>query len=316
MILSLNPTYFCNFRNGKCADTCYLTKTQLSDLRLLKVDEIKARIEELSKAFTLEHIDLYGGEITILPLDYQLELMSYLAALNVSVNIVTNLSKSDSPFITHLPRNFTLSVSWDYEARQSFDKVFERMKNLKNRFSILSLASPEFSQFDPKMILELLMKLPSLQAFEIKPYNQNQSNQYSFGHIDYEELIKKYIIAYKQLKPHFQFVNIDLLEMSLKRTKSSWSDQHLYLTPDNEWSVLEFDQAGNEYFKKLNSIQEYLAWSGREKEVFQLDPHCQNCRHLGHCLSEHLKPIDQFEINGCSGFKNLIDWYEAIGRTL
>ncbi len=316
MILSLNPTYFCNFRNGKCADTCYLTKSQLSDSRLLKIETIKARIQELSESFKLEHIDLYGGEITILPLDYQLELISYLAGLNVSVNLVTNLSNTDSPFIAHLPRNFTLSVSWDFEARQASDKVFDRMEKLPHKFSILSLATPEFARFDPEMILGLLMKLPNLQAYEIKPYNQNQSNHHSFTHKDYEDLIQKYIILYKKLKPNFQFVNIDLLQMSLAKVKSSWSDQHLYLTPDDTWSVLEFDQKGNEYFKKLNSIPEYLAWSKQEKEVFEMDPHCRKCRHLGHCLSEHLKPIDRFETNGCSGFKNLLDWFETTGRTL
>src|SRR3989344_3879574 len=99
MILSLNPTYFCNFRSGKCADTCYLTQEQLSSTEFLPVARIKARIEELQTHFELEHIDLYGGEITILSLDYQLELMAYLSSLNIPVNLITNLSNPDSPFI-------------------------------------------------------------------------------------------------------------------------------------------------------------------------------------------------------------------------
>lgn len=311
MILSLNPTYFCNFRSGKCADTCYLTQEQLSSLEFLPVARIKARIEELQTHFELEHIDLYGGEITILSLDYQLELMGYLSSLNIPVNLITNLSNPDSPFITHLPRHFTLSVSWDYKARQAYQKVFEKMQKLEVGFSILSLGTQEFASFDPDEVLTLLMTLPKLQSFEIKPYNQNQSNRQPFGHKDYEKLIQSYILKYQELRPAFRFVNIDLLKMTLDKTKSSWSDQHIYLTPGNEWSVLEFDQEGNEYFKKLASLDEYVIWAQQEKDCYTIDPYCKVCPYLGHCLSEHLKPIDDFNTNGCSGFKNLIDWYKT-----
>lgn len=311
MILSLNPTYFCNFRNGKCAETCYLTKDQLASSQLLSIDKIKQRVEELTVSFELEHIDLYGGEITILPIDYQIELMTFLSSLDVSVNLVTNLSNPDSPFITHLPRNFTLSISWDYQARQAADKIFERMKKLESGFSILSLGSHEYSSFDPEMILKMLMELPKLKSFEIKPYNQNQSNEQSYTHKDFENLIQKYILKYHELRPHYRLVNIDLLDLCLSKSKSSWSDQHLYLTPNNELSVLEFDSQGREYFKKVDSIKDYLTWAQTEKNLYSTDPHCQQCPYLGHCLSEHLKPIDHFETNGCSGLKNLIDWYAA-----
>lgn len=311
MILSLNPTYFCNFRNGKCAETCYLTKEQLSNRQFLSIADIRARIEELTASFNLDHIDLYGGEVTILPLEYQQELMLFLASLDVSVNVVTNLSNPKSPFVTHLPKNLTLSVSWDFKARQTHEKVYERMLALNVPFSILSLGTPEFAGFDPEIILNALEQLPRLSSWEIKPYNQNQSNHHSCSHTDFERLIQEYILAYRKRSPHFELINIKLLEMCLRKEKSSWSDQHLYLTPDNHWSVLEFDKEGREYFKMMPSLDAYVEWAEAEKAVYTVDPHCQRCPYLGNCLSEHLKPIDHFETNGCSGFKNLIDWFST-----
>ncbi|WPU65622.1 hypothetical protein [Peredibacter starrii] len=314
MILSLNPTYYCNFRNGKCAETCYLTSSQLSDPKILDVKDISARVTELEQQAQLEHIDLYGGEITILPIDYQYELLGYLAGLSCSLNLVTNLSNVNSPFIHHRGNDFTLSVSWDYRARQGHEAIYEKMKTLSRDFTVLSLASPEFMTFSPLEILKILNQLPFLSAFEIKPYNQNQGNALKISHRAYEKLIQSYVEIYRSRSWNFSFTNLHELQNAIEKNRRSWSDNHIYLTPANRWAVLDFDQQGREYFLHLQDLNEYQSWAKNEKATYTIDPHCQECRFLGHCLSEHLKPINDFESTSCSGFKNLLDWFEKSAK--
>ena len=63
MIVSVNPSYFCNFR----CDFCYLTNEQLGDQKKISIDRLD---ELLSQVPDIEHVDLYGGEIGAMKKSY------------------------------------------------------------------------------------------------------------------------------------------------------------------------------------------------------------------------------------------------------
>ena len=72
--VSVNPTYYCNFR----CNFCYLTPAQLGDRLTTKVTTIMDRMNEISNYTKITHIDLYGGEVAILPSDYLTLLITLL----------------------------------------------------------------------------------------------------------------------------------------------------------------------------------------------------------------------------------------------
>jgi sulfatase maturation enzyme AslB (radical SAM superfamily) len=89
MILSINPTYYCNFR----CDFCYLTKEQLGDRLLLPLEILEERLKEVLTYDSIDMVDLYGGEIGILPEEYVENLCSMLSNHGIDdINIITNLS--------------------------------------------------------------------------------------------------------------------------------------------------------------------------------------------------------------------------------
>jgi sulfatase maturation enzyme AslB (radical SAM superfamily) len=89
MIISINPWYYCNF---KC-DFCYLTKEQLADKTLLDLNVLTSRIDEVLSVDTIHGIDLYGGEIGLLPEEYVEDLCDILTSRGIDdINIITNLS--------------------------------------------------------------------------------------------------------------------------------------------------------------------------------------------------------------------------------
>ena len=63
MIVSINPTYFCNFR----CDFCYLTSEELGNQKQISFNKLD---ELLSQVHNIEHIDLYGGEIGAMKKSY------------------------------------------------------------------------------------------------------------------------------------------------------------------------------------------------------------------------------------------------------
>ena len=53
--LSINPTYYCNFR----CDFCYLTKAQLGDRHKITPLWLHNSMQQITDP--ISHVDLYGG---------------------------------------------------------------------------------------------------------------------------------------------------------------------------------------------------------------------------------------------------------------
>src|SRR5690606_3327439 len=95
----------------------------------------------------------------------------------------------------------------------------------------------------------------------------------------------------------------------IRGEQNSFSDDHIYITPNGEFAVLEFDKNDNEYFMELSSFQDYLDWTMIEKNRVSMNGYCMSCEYYGRCLSEHLREVKDIS-QSCNGFKHLIDWYK------
>ena len=301
MRLSINPTYLCNFR----CSFCYLTEDQLSDRKLCPIDLIKERFYEVKEHAPIEHVDLYGGEIALLPEDYLNELIDFLKDEGVMcVNVITNFSKV-SPIL--LDSRTRLSVSFDFSARQMHEQVFLNMMTTPKAISVLILASPEVLKMDVDTMISQLNLASNIVSVEIKPYSSNQSNQLNIDYTEFEEFIKKWILSPVEKK--FFFTNEGRLMETVTGTANSFSDEHLYITPHGKLAVLDFDENDNEYFQELNSWQDYQKWCKNERQKVLSNQFCGACPYVGQCLSEHLRDVKSVD-KSCNGFVNLIKWYD------
>lgn len=301
MILSINPSYYCNFR----CKFCYLTEQQLSDRKLLPLDLLKQRIIETQKWYDIDMVDLYGGEIGLLPEQYVNDLCNLLNKYNIDdINIITNLSMVNDVILNP---DLYVTVSYDFECREQHDRVWNNMLRLTKPFSILILASEELIKKDVDDMIVQLSLLTNLTSVEIKPYSTNQANAHGITHKDYEEFVKKWIDS--PITKEFQFINEDCINASLAGTKNAFSDDHIYITPDGKFAVLEFDLNDREYFKSLNAIEDYTTWADNEPEL-NVSQICRECEYYGHCLTEHYRYVTTLD-NGCNGYKGLLDWYKT-----
>jgi sulfatase maturation enzyme AslB (radical SAM superfamily) len=302
MFVSFNPWYYCNFR----CDFCYLTKEQLSDKKLLELNIFEKKLIEIQSYKKIDHIDFYGGEVALLPKNYFFEFKDICKKINpeINLNIITNLSILNE--ITTDNDCYT-SVSYDFDCREKDEIVWKNMTLMTKPFSILMLAGEKLIEKNVDEMIMTLNLLSKLESVEIKPYSSNQSNQQKVTYSNFEEFIKKWIKS--NIEKKFDFVNEDNIKDSLNKTRTSFSDDHVYITPSGKFAVLEFDLNDNEFFLEYDNIEKYFEWSKIEKEKVSKNKFCSTCKYFGNCLSEHLRDVKSLE-NSCNGFKYLIEWYE------
>ena len=303
MNISINPWYYCNF---KC-DFCYLTKQQLNDRMLLDLNVLNQRLLEISSHTKIEQIDFYGGEIGLLPKTYFKEMKEICQLYSPSnLNIITNLAMINE--IT-TDNDCTLSVSYDFDAREQHELVWKNMALLNKPFSVLMLASDKLITKDVDEMIFSFNLISNIESVEIKPYSTNQSNQHNVSFKDFEEFVKKWITS--EVYKKFTFVNELLIEDSITGHRNSFSDDHVYITPSGNYGVLEFDLNDNEFFLEYDSFEKYIQWTEHEKQRVKRNKFCNSCEYYGGCLSEHLREVKNLD-NSCNGFKLLLDWYRNV----
>ena len=121
----------------------------------------------------------------------------------------------------------------------------------------------EILKMNVNEMIKLLNMCGAVKSVEIKPYSINQANAFTVTHLDFE----KFVIQWMELEDQmdFQFVNADKIEESFNGLYNAFSDDHVYITPNGKFGVLEFDVHDREYFKELDSFQSYLDWAEKEK---------------------------------------------------
>lgn len=300
--LSLNPTYFCNFR----CNFCYLTEQQLSSTTLLEPKRLDAMLSEITASGkNLGRVDLYGGEVLLLPDSYLNELKSVMHGRGISdIEIITNLSSFKKSIIEDT--DFGLSVSYDFEHRQQHEHVLKNILKIERPFTILTLGIPQIVQSDPTPMIEQINILANCEQWEIKPYSPNQANQLDVKYTQFEDFVRK-IIEYPNKR--FEFLNEIALRMAMFGDANPYSDDHVYITPSGKFGVLEFDKSDNEFFLELDSFEKYIDWTLDEKARVFSNAYCGSCDYFGRCVSEHLREVTSIE-NSCNGFYKLINWYE------
>lgn len=297
MVISLAPSFHCNFR----CPWCYLSVDQLRDKTLLDLTLLDKKLTEAGK---IEHVDIYGGEPATLPNGYALKLLDLLKLHTNSINVISNFSIIPDWFHRD---DIKISVSYDWTFRERHEKVLNNIIGFSKPVPILMLATEDLCKVHPQEIATLFNSILPIQSVEIKPYSTNQYNQHSMDWTVFEEWIKIWL----GLDLRFELVNQKLLENSVKKLYNAYSDNHLYIGPDGTFRVLDFDLNDREYFRLIKDLDDYQQWVNKEQEMVQKNKFCSSCQWQGHCSTEHYRNVTSID-RSCNGFKNLLDWYAKL----
>lgn len=297
MNISLAPSFHCNFR----CHWCYLSEEQLRDKTLVDLTVLN---NQLLAAGPVTHVDIYGGEAGTLPVEYAEQLLALIKQHTDSINVISNFSVIPDWFHRD---DITVSASYDWTFRQQHERVLNNIIGFSKPVPILMLATEELCQVDPAEIAQLLNGIRTVRSLEIKPYSTNQFNQHGMNWLIFEEWIKKWLT----LDLNFELVNHNLLENSVNKVYNAYSTDHLYIGPNGEFSVLDFDLNDREYFRHIQDMDDYQQWVAREQHMVQNNKFCKQCPWIGHCMTEHYRNVQSLDLS-CNGFKNLLDWYARL----
>jgi hypothetical protein len=156
-------------------------------------------------------------------------------------------------------------------------------------------------------LIKLLSNIHNIESVEIKPYSSNQANPQSISFIEFENYVTKWLES--GVPKEFRFINEINIQRCLNKEKNAFSDDHIYITPNGKYAVLEFDNQDNEYFNEFEDINYYSKWVTIERDRVIKNGYCGKCEFLGNCLSEHLREVKD-TINSCNGFKELLTTYK------
>lgn len=265
---------------------------------LVKLDQ------QLTKVGPITQVDIYGGEAGTLPAHYGDELVNIVKWHTKNINVISNFSVIPDWF--HRP-DITVSASYDWTFRQHHEKVLNNIIGFSKQVPVLMLATEELCSVDPREIAQILNSIRNIKSLEVKPYSVNQFNQFGMNWNIFEEWIKQWLA----LDLKFELVNRTLLENSVNKLYNAYSDNHLYIGPDGEFSVLDFDLNDREYFKHIRDIDEYRAWVAKERNMVEGNKFCSSCEWQGHCMTEHYRDVKSLD-HSCNGFKHLLDWYARL----
>ena len=300
MNLSINPTYYCNFR----CDFCYLTDAQLGDRHKIADSLLEQSLNQVTD--DIGHVDLYGGEIGLLSSDYYYKLKKVIRKrYDGPININTNLSAFPDFFRDD---DVTLSVSYDFSAREKEQHVLNNMMKANKDLAVLILASPKVLEMDVEFMIFTLNMVSNVKSVEIKPYSINQANQHEVTHKAFED----FVIRFDEASTHknFHFQNIDNIYRSIDKEYNAFSSDHVYITPTGKFGVLEFDKYDREYFKEYDTYIKYKQWAADEDKNNVSDI-CRSCEYYGNCLTEHYRYVRDLT-HSCNGYKGLLDYYAAM----
>ncbi len=297
--LSLNPTFLCNFR----CHFCYLTSEQLADTNKLDLSHLQSLLNEVdSLGYNIDHVDLYGGEIAMLRPEY-LEKMDQILFehSDPSINVITNYAIKHEYFEKE---HVSLSVSFDFDVREKSEKVLLNIMTSQKNIAVLMLASKELMSKDVEEMIQTINTIGNITSVEIKPYSSNQANQHKVTDREFEVFVSKWLNS--NTAKRFEFINEKLIRSSLSGSRNAFSDDHVYITPNGKFAVLDFDNHGHEFFLELDSFKDYLIWAEDEKARVGSNKHCKSCQYFGRCLTEHYRPVEDLN-SSCNGFKFLLD---------
>ena len=94
--VSINPSYFCNFR----CNFCYLTPEQLGDQKRISMIDLNNRLQEITLKRNITWVDLYGGEIGALKKNvfYGMRIGSSVTSTSTSCGVSASDSGASSGY--------------------------------------------------------------------------------------------------------------------------------------------------------------------------------------------------------------------------
>ena len=296
MIVHVMPTYLCDWR----CNYCYLGD-MTNNPTVLNLDVLSEQLNTIKTKYTIDAINIYGGEITLLPPDYFNLLLAIVREYADNISCITN-NPSHSYIEHYKDINWGTSVNEErYKNEETITKLLLKENHI---MTVTQVVTPSVLKMSKKSIFQTISMLSSSVTF--LRYSPSVNNPYwTISNKDFSDFLKQAIIAYKQTKPSFILQNLEELDACIENKYDPTMQSNLFITPYGQLATIGYTENGLEYFKTLDSLDSFFEEIEKEKIMYQ--SMCNGCSYFNRCYAEHIFQHKKGDI--CCGLKPLLDWY-------
>jgi organic radical activating enzyme len=259
--MNIYASYQCNL----CCSFCSLwnNNSQRIDLNWVK--------EELKQHPDLAHdLTILGGEPSVLPVDYQQELIAICAhAEGKKPYYITNLL-SPSPVISQT----NLIVSYDFDLRKQHKKVLYNIINLNQEFAISTILTDHLiNHIGAIKYLKFIDSLKNCKRADLVIYYKSKKDK-----LDYTPQKDSMLEFVSTVMSHSKVCMAPLSQMKneIPCSFDDMSDFFAFL-PDNNYGVrLDYD---NGPYKKFNTYKDAKLYYDESIK----NSLCSKCKYINYC---------------------------------
>jgi sulfatase maturation enzyme AslB (radical SAM superfamily) len=291
--------YFCN---SDC-EYCFLNQLRSSN-KIIDIDILRQQLDDVSVRYSIKNINLYGGEISLLPLSYLKRLIDFCNTYS-HVNVITNFSNpACNDFLKKEKVSVTTSINEERTNNQQteYSLLLSDIDNL----SLIQVVTPSLLSKSAKEVLTHLELFKRDMGF--LPYSPAKFARvnYDISNRDFSNFMKDVISEYQTGNfYHFEIFNLEKLDDACADRYNPTMRAILFINPFNKYSCVAYE-GSQEYFKTFDTLE---AWEVKcEEEAAAYEKKCGHCKYYKKCYAEHLK--EWSEDDECCGMKSLLEWYE------
>lgn len=305
MIVHVTTNFSCNYG----CEYCYLGSLK-KDPRIINSKRLIEQLTEISKRYSIDYIDCYGGEITMLHKEYAVMILNICKSF-ARTTWTTNLS--DPSKVAYIADRTGCKYATSLNDERPFNnQLLAKIPFLENPpDSIIQVVTPSLLKKSPKEILKEA-ELYNVNYVGFVQYFPSVANEFDYNiptpNKTYCEFMKSLIEEYYSGNYKIKVENIDNLNILMEGNYTPWMDNAIFITPRNQYACIKYnpEDNGREHFHILKGLYEFDEECAKEKEYYSKK--CAGCKYNGHCYAEHLRPWK--ENDECCGNYSLVKWYE------
>lgn len=283
--MNIYPSFKCNFSCSFCS--LRNIPGELIDLKWMQ--------EQLHQHPELCHdINILGGEPSILPLDYQKELIDICTAATGEKPIfITNLYDI-SPYL-----NYTQPIiSYDFNLRQSQGRILNNIISLDMEFALSTIMTNNLVKIGSKKFLSFINQLKNCNRVDLLLYrNADTEIDHSPNH---EELM--FFVETIIDHPKVNFTPYSAMKGYSDNSFENISGRFGFL-PDNKYGVrIDYKNIGYNTFDTYDEAFTY--YKSRVDEIKHTDP-CRACEFVGKCWC-----VGGYENGACHGDDVMMKYFK------
>lgn len=280
--MNIYPSYRCNFQCKFC--TFYKNNGKMIDLNWIE-DQFKQHKNLCT------NINILGGEPSILPVDYQNDLVDMCIKYSGDKPYyITNLNIISPVLIKCKP-----IISYDFGLRQNNKHVLNNILKLKNKFAISTvLTSYLIEEIGPTKYLNFIGKLKNCIRADLDIYYKQNNSQYDFTPDNNKllDFISKVMNDQKvNLAPY------SAMKANIDTSINNISDYFAFF-PDNEYGVRLNYKNGS--YKLLNTYEEAINYY---YDIIKNNKLCNKCEFNKTCWYP-------YSDNTCHGNKDMLKLFK------